>query len=195
MMLLVILTYTLVSNGTLGNVISFNNGNSTFTYSPDANTHGSDSLVFSVVPMEIESPVSATYDITITPVNDAPTFDTPAITINEDSVYNGELNGVDLDDDTLTYGVQVQGTKGTVGVDENTGAYTYTPNENANGDDSFTLSVSDGTVVELAVLAVTINPINDIPVITPIPFTTLEDESFSGTIVIGDIQIPLCLIR
>ena len=73
-------------------------------------------------------------------------------------------------------------------VDETTGAYTYTTNENENGNDTFTLSVSDGTATESAVFSVTINPINDVPVITPVPFTTLEDETFSGTVVASDID-------
>jgi VCBS repeat-containing protein len=181
------LTFALVSNGSLGNVISFNEGNGAFTYNPASNVNGTDTLVFSVTDGS-GAPLNANYTITIVAVNDPPTFDTTAIIIDEDNAYNGELNGVDLDEDDLSYGVLEQGNKGVASVDENTGAFTYTPNENANGDDSFTLSVFDGTITEPAVLSVTINPINDAPVIAAAPFTTLEDETFTGTVVASDVE-------
>ena len=44
------LTYAIETNGALGNVISFNEGNGTFTYSPDTNINGVDTLVF-LLPM------------------------------------------------------------------------------------------------------------------------------------------------
>ena len=181
------LTYAIETNGALGNVISFNEGNGTFTYSPDTNINGVDTLVFSVTDGN-SAPLTANYEVTIVAVNDLPTFDNPDINIDEDQSYSGNLNGTDLDEDILSYGVLAQGAKGTVSVDETTGAYTYTTNENENGNDTFTLSVSDGTATESAVFSVTINPINDVPVITPVPFTTLEDETFSGTVVASDID-------
>ena len=42
-------------------------------------------------------------------------------------VVSGSVTGSDLDGDTLTYSATTDGTKGTVSIDPNTGAWTYTP--------------------------------------------------------------------
>jgi len=44
------------------------------------------------------------------------------------------------------------------------GTYTYTPSANFNGTDSFTYSVSDGTVTVQYLVSVTVNSVNDAPV-------------------------------
>ena len=48
-------------------------------------------------------------------------------------MVSGTAAGSDLDGDTLTYSA-TQGTKGTVAIDANTGAWTYTPTPAARHD-------------------------------------------------------------
>ena len=57
---------------------------------------------------------------------------------------------------SYTYG---QPTKGI--INNNNGSYTYTPNLNENGDDSFTLSASDGELETIETINLEIIPIND----------------------------------
>ena len=46
-----------------------------------------------------------------------------------------------------------------------TGAFTYTPNRNYNGPDSFTFKANDGAVdSNTATVRITVDPVNDAPV-------------------------------
>jgi Concanavalin A-like lectin/glucanases superfamily/FG-GAP-like repeat/Putative Ig domain/Bacterial Ig domain len=87
------------------------------------------------------------------------------IVTNEDTPYNGKLFGYDkYFGAPLTYAVVTQGSKGTVSVNATTGTFTYTPNLNANGIDSFTYKVNNGLDSAPATMSVTINPVADPPV-------------------------------
>jgi hypothetical protein len=74
-------------------------------------------------------------NVLLKPVNDAPVFLTPTVTVEalEDKVLSGTVRANDVDGDRLTYTIKTQGTKGTVQVDADTGAYTYTPKQDALG--------------------------------------------------------------
>ena len=66
----------------------------------------------------------------------------------------------------LTFALVTNGTLGTALVtDASTGAFTYTPNPNLFGMDTFTFHVSNGaTTSNVATVTVTISPVNDPPV-------------------------------
>jgi hypothetical protein len=70
-------------------------------------------------------------------------------------------NDFDPDGDPLTVTASTNGAKGTVACTLS-GSCTYTPNTNANGPDSFTYTVSDGTLTDTGTVAVTITPVNDV---------------------------------
>jgi hypothetical protein len=89
---------------------------------------------------------SQTFSITITGVNDAPT----CTTANNATFVNAALNAtiescVDIDGNGLVYALVAQSTHGTTVVNSN-GSYTYTPDTNFQGNDSFTFRANDGTV-------------------------------------------------
>ncbi|GAA2801858.1 Ig-like domain-containing protein [Mycolicibacterium pallens] len=56
---------------------------------------------------------------------------------------NGQINATDPDADTLVYKVAQQPHYGTLALNTATGAYTYTPNSNFKGVDSFVVSATD----------------------------------------------------
>lgn len=91
-----------------------------------------------------------------------------SITTNEDTPASGRLFGYDVNGDALTYSLVAQSSKGTVLItDASTGAFTWTPNANTNGTDSFTFSVSDGALdSSVASVTITITASNDSPTIT-----------------------------
>jgi len=138
--------------------VSFANG--AFTYTPTANANGADSFTI-VVSDGKGGTAEQAVTVTITPVNDAPTAPaTGSVTIDEDTPSAATAIGAtDLDGDALTYAVKAGAapTKGTVSFAGDT--FTYTPNHNANGADSFTIVITDAgdATVEQAV-SVTITP-------------------------------------
>jgi hypothetical protein len=78
--------------------------------------------------------------------NTAPGATDGSLTVDEDTPATGTLSASDADGDALTYSIVTNGTLGTASItDQTTGAYTYTPNQDANGSDSFTFKVNDGT--------------------------------------------------
>jgi len=66
----------------------------------------------------------------------------------------------------------------------------YVPNEDWSGEDSFWLTATDvdGAISEPALIKVQIQPENDAPVLTPIAFSMVEDESGSTPIAFLDVD-------
>ena len=70
----------------------------------------------------------------------------------------------DIDGDALTYTITTPLANGTLTPTGTPGHYTYTPNANFTGPDSFTYTVSDGTLTDTGTVSVTVTPVNDAPV-------------------------------
>ena len=89
-----------------------------------------------------------------------------AVTTLEDTPLTGTLLASDLNGDPLTFSIVTNGTKGTATItNASTGAYTYTPNPNANGTDSVTFKANDGFLdSNVATIVLSITPVNDAPV-------------------------------
>ncbi|MBL91653.1 MAG: hypothetical protein CMH56_07545 [Myxococcales bacterium] len=162
-------------------------------FQPGANEFGSPyaSFEFKVGDGQNESETSCTISFDVTPVNDLPsiTVTQDPFEFDEDTILSNEVVVVDDDADVLTFTLQTDGTKGSVNLDASTGDFTYTPQEHANGNDSFTVSVSDGVGAPvIQTYNIFMTPVNDVPVITPAtaPYETLEDESFEGEVVASD---------
>jgi hypothetical protein len=82
----------------------------------------------------------------------------------EDAPVGGQLSGSDPEGKPLTYVLVGQALKGRVSLDSATGAFTYTPDADTNGADSFSFATSDGKRQSLpAVVALAIAPVNDSP--------------------------------
>jgi predicted extracellular nuclease len=102
---------------------------------------------------------------------------------NEDTQITGTLVANDRNGDILTYAIVDQPTNGTVTFGAN-GAYTYTPNANFNGSDSFTFRANDGTVDgSVATVSLTVNPVNDRPNDVALLGDTVAENSTNGTVV------------
>ncbi len=150
-----------VTQGANGTVVD--NGDGTVTYTPDADFNGTDTYTYTVTDGSLTD--SATVTITVTAVNDAPVAADDAAATDEDTpIAIGVLaNDTDVDLDTLVVSLVAQGSFGSV-VDNGDGTVTYTPDPDANGADSFTYVVSDGSLTDTGTAVVTVNPVNDDPV-------------------------------
>jgi hypothetical protein len=110
-------------------------------YLPDADYNGPDSFTYRVSDGELWSD-SATVNITITPVNDAPVAVSFEVELQENSSVEFSLLASDVDGDTLTFSFvsgPAHGTLNCAGVN-----CTYTPDARWSGTDSFIFTANDG---------------------------------------------------
>ena len=113
-----------------------------FTYTPAANWHGADSFTFRVNDGSHDSNTS-TVNITVNPVNDAPTANSQSVTTNSNTAVAITLSGSDVETAAadLLFQVTVNPAHGTL---SGSGAnLTYTPAANYSGPDSFNFTVRD----------------------------------------------------
>ncbi|BEP53838.1 hypothetical protein GmRootV118_10820 [Variovorax sp. V118] len=179
------LTYVKGSDPTHGTVTV--NADGTYTYTPSANFHGADSFTVTVSDGH-GGTTTSTVNVTINPVNDAPTAPNYIETTNEDTPVSGQVVGSDVDGDTLTYVKGSDPAHGTVTVNAD-GTYTYTPGANFHGTDSFTVTVSDGHGgTTTSTITVTVDPVNDAPTAPNYNQTTNEDTPVSGQVVGSDVD-------
>ena len=156
------------------------------TYISAPNYHGPDSFTFTASDGTVTSP-EATVSITVTSVNDAPAATAQNVTTAEDNEKVVTVAGTDVDsDDDLTFAIGVHPGHGTLSLADDQA--TYTPAANYHGPDSFTFTLSDGTVSSAATVSVTVTPVDDAPVATPAAVTTSEDTPKSFALVGGDVD-------
>lgn len=93
-----------------------------------------------------------TLAIEVKAVDDLPNTEDINVDATKGNSVSGTLPTEDVDGETLAYSILTPTTNGTVTLEEN-GAYTYIPNSNFSGSDSFTYTVTDfsGNSVEAKV--------------------------------------------
>ncbi len=84
---------------------------------------------------------------------------------DEDNTLYGQLLGEDVDGDQLSYSIAEAPSHGTVSVNSEDGSFEYIPNPNYFGVDYFLYSVSDQSSSSISKVSITINSVNDAPVI------------------------------
>jgi VCBS repeat-containing protein len=133
------------------------------TYTPAADFHGEDVIEYTVSDRNA-SPVAGRVVVTVTPVNDAPVVEAATFAGDEDLAVEGQLVGVDVDGDELTFAVVTPPVAGDLVVNAD-GRFTYTPETNFSGEVSFSWKANDGSADSTpAIGTVTLNPVNDRPV-------------------------------
>ena len=159
------------------------NSNGSFSYTPNANFSGSDSFTYKANDGVSDSNV-ATVTITVNPINDAPVANNDSYNTNEDSALNVSAPGVlsndtDIDSPSLT-AVLVSGpNNGSLTLNPD-GWFSYTPNLNFNGSDSFTYKANDGTAdSNVATVTIGVDAVNDAPVAANDTYVTHEDTPLS----------------
>ena len=149
------------------------NSDNTLNYTPNAWITDPDTITYEVSDGELTD--SATVTVNIWNVNDAPVATFNSFSTNEDTNYNGQLTATDLDEDTLSYWVKTSAQNGSVDINAD-GTFTYIPNENFNGTDTFEYEVSDGELTDTEVVTVTVNAVNDAPEATDLSSTFSINE-------------------
>ena len=180
-----VLTYRLVSAPLLGSVTITGN---TLHYVPFTNQYGTETLHFVVNDGHVDS-ADATVTITVNAQNDAPVADAMMIQTAEDTPKDAIFSATDVEGDALTFEIVQQPSHGTATVVQN--RVHYSPEANFHGTDSFTYRANDGkTDSNIAMVAVTVTAVNDIPEVVTQNYSVMEnntlDITLSGTDIDGD---------
>lgn len=173
-----------------------------YTFTPAADFNGSvPNVVYTASDGTSTSTASLTIDIAA--VNDAPLPTADHASIDEDSgpaTGNVLGNDHDVDGDALAVTqfvvdgvVHAAGDTATIAgvgtlVVRADGSYVFTPSPGYNGDmPTATVTVSDGQASATSTLDVTVNAVNDAPVVRPDSATGLEDGApVSGNVLVND---------
>ncbi|MDP1834405.1 MAG: Ig-like domain-containing protein, partial [Chlamydiales bacterium] len=177
------LTVTLDVGPTNGVVVL--NPDGTFTYTPNLNYYGPDSFSYILSDGNLTS--TATANLDITPVNDAPLAVSDNFSGTEDNQISDNVlgNDSDVENDSLTVTLDTGPVNGVVVLNPD-GTFTYTPNSNYFGPDSFSYTLSDGSLTSTATVNLDITPANDAPTAVNDAFSGPEDSAISGNVLTND---------
>jgi hypothetical protein len=106
---------------------------------------------------------STAFTITVTDVNEAPSAVDDSVSGNEDTVIVANVlsNDSDVDGDTPTAGLVSGPANGSLTLNAD-GSFSYTPDADWNGTDSFTYTANDGALDSIvATVTITVNPVDD----------------------------------
>ncbi len=173
----------------VGTVTIYEDG--TYEFTPEPNYNGPVPQITYTVADGTGNTDSGVLDITVNPVNDAPVAVADAPVTDEDVPVSGAVAISDVDGDAMTCSLDpVDGPENGSVVVNPDGTYTYTPDADFNGVDSFTILVDDGNGgVTPVLVSVTVNPVNDAPVAVDDYVTTPEDTPVTISVLDNDSDI------
>jgi hypothetical protein len=164
------LSYSAVSSNP--SISTIMNGNA-LSVIPEENYSGTADITVTV--SDGLSDDSKTFSIEVTAENDTPTINPIADqVINEDASITLTLNASDVDSDTLSYSVISSNQSIPTVINGNT--LSITPEKNYSGTTSITVTVSDGTTTTSNTFFVSVNSVNDAPVLITKSAVTIEED-------------------
>ena len=166
------LTYTILE---VNNATVTLNGN-VANYTPNAHFNGTDTFTYYANDGTSDSNI-ATVTMTVSAEDDEPNTQNAAATTDEDVAVVLQLTAEEYDGQSYSFSLRSQPSNGSVSLD---GANaTYTPNQDYNGTDSFTFEATDdtGRMMNVGTATITVNAINDIPVVYD-STVTIDEDSF-----------------
>jgi VCBS repeat-containing protein len=155
------------------------NVNGSFTYTPDADYFGTDTFTYHADDGLLDSEV-VTVTITVEPVADAPVAAADTYGTDEDTFLTVAAPGVlandtDPDGDALTAELDTTTSNGTLVMNAD-GSFSYMPDLDYFGTDTFSYHASDGLLASgIVTVTITVASINDAPVATADSYSTDED--------------------
>ena len=160
--------------------------NGTLTFTPAVNAFGTATVSVALhdnggtANGGVDTSAAQTFIITVTSVNDAPvavpdsytTAENAPLTISANGVLN---NDTDIESDALTATLVNTPSHGTLTLHAN-GAFTYSPNANYNGADSFSYRAEDGALnSNVVTVSLDITAVNNAPTAIADAYSTAED--------------------
>ncbi|EGQ7680612.1 tandem-95 repeat protein [Vibrio parahaemolyticus] len=181
------------NNGPANGTVSVNPDGSV-TYTPNDNYHGADSFTYIVTSGGVSE--STTVNVDVTPVNDAPMAKDDIATTQEDTAVTIDVlpNDSDVDGDKLSIqSASAPEAQGKVEIVD--GKLVFTPAENFNGDAEITYTVTDGALTDQATVKVTVNAVNDTPIIKVDAVESITEDAVNtdtlvATLTVRDTDTP-----
>lgn len=154
-----------------------------YTYTPDHNFHGTDSFTVIVYDPTADETLTQVVTVTVDSVDDLVVAPTASAATNEDQQLIGNSGAGTSSGGLLQHSIDPSGDAqhGSVTIDAG-GQYTYTPDANFHGTDSFTIVVDDPAAGETRsqVVTVTVNPVVDLIASPVLANSGIEDQTIYG---------------
>ncbi|QHS63670.1 Ig-like domain-containing protein [Chitinophaga agri] len=186
-----VLTFVKATDPVHGSVTVNTDG--TYIYTPAAGYTGTDNFTITISDGK-GGTTNVTVNITVTPVVTPPVNNPPTGTgdtkiTNQDTPVNGVVTGTDVDGDALTFTKATDPAHGSVIVHAD-GTYTYTPATGYVGNDSFTITISDGKggTTTVTVNVIVTAPANNPPTGTGDTKITNQDTPVNGVVTGTDVD-------
>jgi PKD repeat protein len=183
------ITFTLLTDPNHGEIFNFVYDNETMTvqYKPITDYYGSDQFSYELDDGQYKSNI-AVVDIDVLYVNDPPFVQSDVISVVEDESVNYTLKAYDEDSQITGFKISEDPKHGqVVMINDQTGEVIYTPNEDYFGSDAFSYQcMDDASESEPAVISITVEPVNDLPVGYAKTFMVDEDIPITGNLSFDD---------
>uniref|UniRef100_UPI003EB85D56 tandem-95 repeat protein n=1 Tax=Vibrio parahaemolyticus TaxID=670 RepID=UPI003EB85D56 len=157
-------------------------------FTPAENFNGEATITYIVTDGDLTDEAKVT--VTVTPVNDSPVAVDDTVSTQEDTVVTIDVlpNDSDVDGDKLSIqSASVPEAQGKVEIVE--GKLVFTPAENFNGDAEITYTVTDGQLTDEAKVTVTVNPVNDAPIIKVDAVESITEDAVSTDTVVATLTV------
>jgi hypothetical protein len=171
----------LAANGTVTRLSS-----TSVQYVPTANYTGSDAFTYTVSDGK-GGTATGTVQVTVFQVNTAPNAVNDTATVPEDGsvTISVLVNDSDPEGDPLTVTSVTQAQRGTVTLVSGS-AVRYVPQPDFHGQDSFSYTVSDGSLSSTATVSVQVTPVNDPPQAVDDQAQTAPDQAIQLNVLAND---------
>ena len=147
--------------------------NNILTITPAANWSGSENITISVTDGEYTD--SGELSVTVYEVNDPPVIAAVSTQfVDEDNSLDVFLSAIDSDSDYLTYAVIENGG---MNISLSSNILSITPPGNYFGQTNISVSVSDGEYTDSTDFTLTVNAINDPPILSALTNVSIPEDS------------------
>ncbi len=189
------LVFGLFSNPVHGVLSGFDPVARTVTYTPDPDDWGSDSFQFQVDDGKLGT-ATATVSLNVLPVNDAPQAPGQVVNLTEDNpvLIVLQAGNIETPRSGLVFTLVTPPTQGAL-VQGANGSWTYTPDPDFFGDDSFTYTVTDrggndaspatALTSALGTITLIVNPTNDPPALDGVADREVNEGSLITIQLVG----------
>lgn len=179
------------SVGAPGHGSTILNADGTITYTPAGDYTGTDSFTYTITDGTAQT--SAAVNVTVTAVT-PPGEDSPPVAVDDRLATDEDTpltidpnqllaNDYDPDSSSGPLTLTIAATPSHGGVQANTdGTFTYTPEDNFNGTDTFTYVASNTATSNVATVTIAVTAVNDLPTLHPDAPTT---DTVSGAVTVN----------